>query len=242
MRVLEDAIADGIGDTRLADGRVPRGRRELAGDERRATLAPIFDHLQEISPLRLGERREQPIVDRDQIELGEFGEQPGIRAVASTDRELVEQPRGSDVCRREAVPARTLDEGRGQPRFPDPGRSRDQQIVVITDPAPRAEAEDRFAIQAARRREVDILERSRVPQLRVAEPLRQAPALACGPLGVDQQAESIFKREFGVLAGAPLLVKRLGHRRQAQGLELLDRRIRQHKPPRSRWRHARFRA
>jgi hypothetical protein len=46
----------------------------------------------------------------------------------------------------------------------------------------------------------------------------------------------------GVLAGAALLVKRLGHRRQAQRLEFLDRRIRQHKPPRSRWRRAHSRA
>jgi len=53
--VMEDAVADGIGDTRLADGRVPRSRRELAGDERRAALAAIFDHLQQIPPFGLGE-------------------------------------------------------------------------------------------------------------------------------------------------------------------------------------------
>jgi hypothetical protein len=64
MRLMEDAVAEGIGDTRLADGRVPRGGRELAGDERRAPFAAILDHLQQIPPLRLSERREQPIVDR----------------------------------------------------------------------------------------------------------------------------------------------------------------------------------
>lgn len=82
MCLMEDAVTDGIGDTRLADGRVPRGGWELAGDERRAPFAAILDHLQQIPPLRLRERREQPIVDGDQIELGQFGEHPGIRAVA----------------------------------------------------------------------------------------------------------------------------------------------------------------
>ena len=186
MRLMEDAVANGIRHTRFTDGGVPRGRRELTRDERRAPFAAIFDHFQQIPPLRLGQRREQPIVDGDEIELGEFGQQSGIRAVAPTDREFVEQARRPDVRRREAVTTGALDEGGGQPRFPDPGGTRDQQIVVIADPPARAEAEDGLAIEAAGRTEIDIFERRRIPQLGVAEPLRQAPALARGPFGVDQ--------------------------------------------------------
>ena len=87
---MEDAVADGIGDTRLADGRVPRGRRELARNERRRPFAPILDHLQQIPPLGIAQRRQQLIINREQIELRELGQEPPIRAIAATDRELVE--------------------------------------------------------------------------------------------------------------------------------------------------------
>ena len=43
MRLMEDAVADGIGDTRFADRGMPRRRRELTGDERGAAFTAIFD-------------------------------------------------------------------------------------------------------------------------------------------------------------------------------------------------------
>ena len=73
-----------------------------------APFAAIFDDLQQVAPFGIGERREQPIVDREQIELGEFGQQPGIRSVAATDGEFVQQPRRADVGRGEAVATRAL--------------------------------------------------------------------------------------------------------------------------------------
>ena len=79
VRAMDEPIADRIGDRRVANGRVPRGRRELAGNERRRPFAPIFDHLQQVPPLGIGERRQQPIVNRQQIELREFGQEPTIR-------------------------------------------------------------------------------------------------------------------------------------------------------------------
>ena len=57
-----------------------------------------------------------------------------------------------------------------------------------------------------------------------------------------QQAETVIKTQRGVFAGAALVLKRRGHRRQVQRVELLDRRVRQHRPPHSRWRPADFRA
>ena len=62
MRMMEQAITDGIGERRFADRLVPRVDRELARDQRRSALAPIFDHLQEVAAtigsingVRLGE-------------------------------------------------------------------------------------------------------------------------------------------------------------------------------------------
>ena len=76
----------------------------------------------------------------------------------------------------------------------------------------------------------------------MAQALREAPLLARRPFGVDEQAEAVVERQLGVLAGAALLVEGLGHRREMERVEFLNRGMGQHKPPRSRWRRARSRA
>ena len=66
---MDHPVADRIRDAGLANRGVPRRRRELAGDQRRAPLTPIFNDLQQVAAFRIGERREQPIIDREEIEL-----------------------------------------------------------------------------------------------------------------------------------------------------------------------------
>jgi hypothetical protein len=67
---MNQAVADRIGDTRLTDGRVPGRRRQLTRHERGFPFTPIFNDLQEVSAFRIRERREEPIVDRQEIEFG----------------------------------------------------------------------------------------------------------------------------------------------------------------------------
>jgi hypothetical protein len=139
---MNQAIADGVGDARLANGRMPCGRRQLTGNQGGPPLTPIFDHLEEITAFGIGERRQEPIIDRQQIELRQFGQEPRIRSIAATDGELVQQARRPHVGRREAMPTSALDKGSGQPAFPDPGRPRDQEIVVIANPRAGTETQD----------------------------------------------------------------------------------------------------
>ncbi len=75
MRLMDQPVADRIRDAGLANGGVPRGRRQLAGDERRGPLTPIFNDLEQVAAFRIGERREEPIIDREEIELGVFREE-----------------------------------------------------------------------------------------------------------------------------------------------------------------------
>ena len=99
-------------------------------------------------------------------------------------------------------------------------------------------------MKPARGGEIHILERRLIAQLRVPQALRETPLRARGPFRVDQQAEAVLETELGVLARAALLVKGRGHRHQSQGVELLDRGVRQHTSPvlRSRPRPAHSRA
>jgi hypothetical protein len=174
MRPMDHAVADRIRDAGLANGGVPRGRRQLAGNERRGAFAPVLHDLQEVPAFCIGERREEPIINRQEIELGVFRQVPGIRSIAATDGKLVQEPRRPDVGRREAMATRALHECRRQPWLPDPGRARDQEIGVIPNSSARTETEDDLTVQPTRRREIDIFERRRIPELGLPQALRES--------------------------------------------------------------------
>lgn len=71
MRMVKESIADGIGHGRFADRWVPCLDRQLSRDERRPSFASVLDHLEQVTPLNIRERRQQPIVQRQQIDLRE---------------------------------------------------------------------------------------------------------------------------------------------------------------------------
>ena len=48
MRVVEEAIADGVGLVRVADDAVPVGDRELAGDQDGGAFAPFLDDFDQV--------------------------------------------------------------------------------------------------------------------------------------------------------------------------------------------------
>jgi hypothetical protein len=108
-----------------------------------------------------------------------------------------------------------LHDRRRQPRLPGPGRAGDQQVGVIPNPPAGAETRDDLTVQPTRRGEIDIFERRWITELGVPQALRESASFARGPFRVDQQAEAVLKTQRGVLARAPLLIKRRGHRHQA---------------------------
>src|SRR6185369_6066300 len=52
VSVVDEAVADGVGDSLVADDAVPLLGLELAGDDGRRDAVPVLDHLEEIRPLR----------------------------------------------------------------------------------------------------------------------------------------------------------------------------------------------
>ena len=65
------------------------------------------------------ERMQQPVVDGQQLRLGELGEQPAVRAIASGDGEVPEQSRGARVDGALARPAGALGQGAREKTLPD---------------------------------------------------------------------------------------------------------------------------
>ena len=112
-----------------------------------AAFGAIFDDLGEVSSLGVAQRREQPVVDRQQVQLGQSGEHARIRAVAPADGHLVQQPRHPDVAGREAPATGALDEGTGQEAHADPGRAGDEQVVMVGDPRTTPQTEHLLAVE-----------------------------------------------------------------------------------------------
>ena len=170
----------------------------------------------------VAERGEHPVVDGEQVELGEAGEHAGVGAVAAADGELVQQARHADVAGGEAAAAGPFDEGASEETLSDPGRTDQQEVVALGDPGAGAEGEDLLAVEAARVGEVDGLERRRVAELGGVESPLQLALLAGGPLGVDEETEALLEGERGGLVGLDLLAAGVGHGADLHGVELVE--------------------
>ena len=93
MRVVEQAVADGVGLVGVADDGVRVGDGQLAGDEGGGPLGPVLDDLGEVAAFGVAERCEHPVVDGEQVEPWSAGRaagrrEPSPRPTASSCRRL----------------------------------------------------------------------------------------------------------------------------------------------------------
>jgi hypothetical protein len=83
MRVVDDAVEDGVGEGRFADQVVPAVDRDLAGDQRGTAAVAVFDDLQQVVALLGAERLEAPIpgsspgTEDQQLDTAEGAHQAG---------------------------------------------------------------------------------------------------------------------------------------------------------------------
>ena len=64
MGVVEETVADRIGEVGIADAGVTVLGRQLAGDEGGDALGAVLDHLDQAASLRVEKGSEEPVVDR----------------------------------------------------------------------------------------------------------------------------------------------------------------------------------
>ena len=101
---MNEAVEDGVGECRVADDVVPLLDRGLAGDDGRADAVPVLEDFEQIVPVLGAERGEPPVVEHEDLGLGERFEQVRITTVGAGDGERAEQPgqaRGRARCGRD---------------------------------------------------------------------------------------------------------------------------------------------
>ena len=91
MRAVNEPIENGVGDRGIADQFMPAVRRELTGDQGGRHALPVVQDLQEVAVLDGGCLFHPPVVDDQQVRLGELLEQRGQRTGGLTGEEFPKQ-------------------------------------------------------------------------------------------------------------------------------------------------------
>ena len=81
MGVVQEPVADRVGQGRIGQVVMPLVGRQLAGDDGRAGAVAILEDLEQIAALGVLDGREPPVVDDEDIDAGQLGEQADVGAV-----------------------------------------------------------------------------------------------------------------------------------------------------------------
>ena len=93
MRGVNDAIQDGIGDPTAAQVLMPVGHGQLRCDGQGAAAVALFDGLEEVLFLRIGETAKGKIVDDQQVYFGQALEEAILGALGTSLHEEGQQCR-----------------------------------------------------------------------------------------------------------------------------------------------------
>jgi len=141
----------------------------------------------------------------------------------------VEEAGGPAVAGPIALAAGLVREGAGDETLPDAGRTDQDDVLVILDPAAGGELPDDRLVELAAGRIVDGFEAGlRELQLRLLQGAGEARVLPGALLGLDEEAEALVEGERGQVGLVLLLRPRGGHGGELEGVELLERGRRKH--------------
>ena len=91
--VVNETVEDRVGEGGIAERVVPVLDRELTGDQGGPGSVAVLEEFEEVAAVVGVELGESEVIEHDEVELGERGEQFRIGAVAAGDGDVVQQPR-----------------------------------------------------------------------------------------------------------------------------------------------------
>src|SRR5207249_12083917 len=115
------AVTECIGQGRIRDVVVPLAGRQLAGDDCAAGTGAVLENLEQIATSVLRERAEREVVEHQDVDAGEAGEEAEVAPVGVGEGEFLVEPGDAAVERAVALPARLLGERTGHVRLPGTG-------------------------------------------------------------------------------------------------------------------------
>ena len=105
MRVVDNAVADGVGDGRIADVVVPFCHRQLTGHDSRFQVVAVIHDFRQVTALVLVHAYQSPVIDDQDIDSGNSCQKSDVGPVGPGQAQLVEELGGTPVERSEAPAA-----------------------------------------------------------------------------------------------------------------------------------------
>ena len=158
MGVVDDAVADRVGDGGIAQGSMPLPGRKLTGDHGGGSIVSVFEDFEEVATLGVLQRRDEQVVQDEDFELREPSEHPGVCPIGTGNRDFLEQARDAGVERPISAAACSLRERGGEVALAAAGLSDADDVVPVGDPATGGEITNDRLGHAATLRRPDILE------------------------------------------------------------------------------------
>ena len=149
MGVVNEAVEDGVGVSRVANEGVPFVDWDLAGEDGRAAPIAFLEDLVEVTTGTGVERFEAPIVEDEELDAGETTQNAGIATVTAGERELGEELGNPLIENRAVFAAGLVTQSTSKPRFAHAGRPAQDQIVTRVDPLTIGELVKQSAVEAA---------------------------------------------------------------------------------------------
>ena len=91
MRVVQEAVEDGIGDRGVTDPAVPVFYGQLCGDDGGMALGAIVHDLEQILPAVRLQGLKRPVIEHQDFDFGESHEATLVDTLAASDAQLLEQ-------------------------------------------------------------------------------------------------------------------------------------------------------
>ena len=87
---MDEPIEDRVAKRGVADEIVPVLHGDLARDERSASAGTILNEFEQIPALAVSEGRDPPVIEDEQVRLGELLEELAVGAIAAGERQFAE--------------------------------------------------------------------------------------------------------------------------------------------------------
>ena len=130
MSIVDEAIQDGVGVSRIPNNLVPGGQGELGGDDRRSAPVSLLEDFEQVVTSASIERFEAEVVEDEQIGAAEGFDEARMAPIASGERQILAEFRPAVIEDGAIVAAGFLADGASQPTLADAGGADHSQIVV----------------------------------------------------------------------------------------------------------------
>src|SRR5450759_3274934 len=113
---------------------------QLAGEERGSGADAIIQQFEQIGALARADGGNREIIDHYEVHLGDGGQALAEAAIGVTEAEFIEQARGAQVERGQALAASLMGQRATQKRLATAGCTMDEKILMATYPVAGTQA------------------------------------------------------------------------------------------------------